>query len=351
MIRARRFLSILTAALIIAQTGCAGKTASETGNGIFGIAVAAEPVSRQSFYFDTICSISIYDMKEMTEENAEAVIGDAFALCQHYESILSRTKEGTDVYNINHAGGNWVECDADTVEVIQKGIDYSELSSGKFDITVGKLSDLWDFHAENPVVPKEDDVKEALDTVNYHAIEIRGSSVRLTNLHAEIDLGGIAKGYIADRVSDELKSHGVTSAIISLGGNIECIGGKQDGTFTIGIEKPYSNGSEIVGTVSVKDGTVVTSGVYERYFEYDGKKYHHILNASTGWPAQTDVVGVTIQADSGKSVDCDALATICLLLGEEEGMKMIEKSDGFEAMFITEDGRMECSSGMLVEFK
>ncbi len=343
------FLSILTVAMIIAQTGCAGKAVGSEGIELTETGLTI-PVTKQSFYFDTICSISIYDMEDMSEENANKVIEDAFSICQHYESLFSRTLEGTDIYNINNAGGDWVECDQDTVEIVQIGIDYCALSSGKFDITVGRLSDLWDFHADDPEVPSEEDVQRAIESVNYKNIEIDGNSIRLTDKDAEIDLGGIAKGYIADKVSKELRVDGVTSAIISLGGNIEIVGQKSEDTaFTIGVEKPYSNGTEIIGTMQLFDGTAVTSGVYERYFESNGETYHHILDASTGWPVETDIIGVTIRAGQEQSVDCDALATICILIGEKDAMNLIESLEGFEAVFIMSDGQVEESSGMEFE--
>ena len=172
----------------------------------------------------------------------------------------------------------------------------------------------------------------------------------LTDPDTHLDLGGIAKGYIADRLCEQLRIDGVTSGIISLGGNIACIGSKGSGSkaspFRVGIEKPYSNQTQIVGVVEASDETVVTSGVYQRYFEKDGTKYHHILDATTGLPARSDIVGVTLKAADGKSADCDALATILLIMGEERAMKMLEEMDGFEAFFILEDGTYASTDGM-----
>ena len=329
-------ITALTVLMIITQQGCASKT--------------VEPVTRQSFYFDTVCSISVYNMEEMGEENAASAIEDAFALCSRYESLLSRTKEGTDIYRINHAAGEPVECDPETVEVIRKGLYYSELSGGTFDITIGRVSDLWDFHAEEPGVPSPEALKEAAATVDWRKVVIDGNTVTLTDPETHIDLGGIAKGYIGDRISEELREHGVTSAIISLGGNIVCIGAKGSGEdakpFRIGIEKPYSEQTEIVGAVDARDETVVTSGVYQRYFEADGVRYHHILDATTGYPAETDIVGVTLKAADGKSADCDALATILLMMGEEKAMETVEQTEGIEAFVITQDGRYVSTEGM-----
>lgn len=326
-------LTLLLAGIL---QGCAGKK--------------TEPVTKQSFYFDTVCAISVYNMDQMSEENANKAIDDAFALCRHYESLLSRTKEGTDIYRINNAGGESVECDPETIEVIRKGLYYSELSEGKFDITIGKLSDQWDFHSEEPVVPDEKALREVAATVDWHGVIIEGNTVTLTNPDTHIDLGGIAKGYIADRISENLRASGVTSGIISLGGNIVCIGAKESENgskpFRIGIEKPYSLQTQIVGAVNAEDETVVTSGVYQRCFEVNGVQYHHILDATTGYPAKTDLVGVTLKAADGKSADCDALATILLIMGEDKALKMAEETEGIEAFFITQDGRYVSTDAM-----
>ena len=329
-------LTALAVIMIITQQGCSGKK--------------EEPVVKQSFYFDTVCMISVYDMEQMSEENAQKAIDDAFSLCSRYESLLSRTKEGTDVYRINHAKGEPVECDPETVEVIRKGLYYSELSGGTFDITIGRVSDLWDFHAEEPEVPSEEVLREAAAPVDWRGVSVEGNTVQLANPETHIDLGGIAKGYIADKVSENLRKSGVTSAIISLGGNIVCIGDKRSGgsgePFRIGIEKPYSQQAQILGSVDAVDQTVVTSGVYQRYFEADGVRYHHILDATTGYPAASDIEGVTLKAADGMSADCDALATIFLIMGEERALAAVKEMDGIEAFIITTGGEEISTEGM-----
>lgn len=360
-----------------------GSVTQSGGIGTAGSGPQPQPVTRQSFYFDTVCGITVYDMEDMSEENAGKAIESAFSLCGDYESLLSKTKEGTDIWNINHAGGEPVVCNPETVKVIQMGIDYGDLSGGAFDITVGKAEDLWDFHSDEPKVPDEAALQEAVSHVNYKGIRIDedSGSVTMVDPEAEIDLGGIAKGYIADRVRENLKENGVTSAIISLGGNIECVGGKpvtggisrsaadadgstneqqeegpsaeaQDGGqvqdtgyFTIGIETPYADMSSIVGSTPVNDGTVVTSGVYERYFTVDGKEYHHILDVRTGYPADSDVLGVSIKSSGGHSADCDALATICLIDGSAKGKTLIDSMDGYEALFILRDSSIIKTDG------
>jgi len=338
-------LLALIAVLIIAQTGCSKGASS------------AEPVVGEEYKLDTICTVSVYEMKDSEgnptsasemQEEAQAVIDDAFKLCDELEHKLSRTIASSDIAKINEAGGEWTSVSNETMELIQKGIEYSELSNGAFDITVGGITELWDFHAaegeEN--LPDADDLAKAAEHVDYRKIEIDGDRIRLTGSESKIDLGGIAKGYIGDKMTELLESAGVTSAIINLGGNVICIGGKTDEEdFVIGVEAPFSDRTEIVGKVNSRDKTLVTSGIYERKMEIDGKIYHHILNSETGWPVETDLDAVTLIADKGRSADIDALSTICLIKGAEEGKVLIEETDGIEAVFIKSDGNIETSSG------
>ena len=321
---------IFTVTLIITQTGCGG----------------VEKVEKSSYYMDTICTITVYDMEDMGEENAGLAIDDTFGLCADYESLISATREESDVYKVNVAGGKAVECDADTVELLKLGMKYGDLSDGKFDITLGQVTDLWDFHAENPAVPTASDVETALQAVDYQQIQIDGNRVSMANADGKINLGGIGKGYIADRAAEHLESLGVTSAIVNFGGNIVVIGDKAGENFNIGIKDPNSESGEVLGAVSVSDATVVTSGTYERCFEQDGKVYHHILDVETGYPVDTDVMSVSLVSAKGNSADCDALSTTCLILGVQDGLAFIEGVDGVEAIFVDTEGNITQTSGM-----
>lgn len=321
---------VLVIFLIITQTGCK----------------EIEPVNKSNFALDTICNITIYDMEGMSEEKARDTIDGAYDLVRKYENKLSKTIEKSDIYQVNKNGS--AKVDRDTLEVLKKGIYFGELSDGKFDITIGKVTDLWDFHGETPKVPENKNINEALKAVNYKQIKIEDDVVTLDFKNGEIDLGGIAKGYIADKVTEYLVDKKVNSAIIDLGGNIVAIGGKPNGDdFNIGIERPFTDRSEIVGAVPLKDKTVVTSGIYERNFTQDGKLYHHILDVKTGYPADTDVEAVTIITDRGSSVDGDGLSTTCLMLGVEKGKKLIESLEGIEALFIDKDDNITMTDGMI----
>lgn len=333
--------------LIITQTGCSSDS--------------ADPVTGENYLLDTICTISIYEMKDDSGEAvpaakdrdaAEAAIDGAFDLCAALDKTLSRTQEVSDVSRINSAGAEWTEVSEDTLRLVSEGVRYSELSGGDFDITIGGVTSMWDFHAEGDEakLPDSDALSEAVSHVGYDKIETDGNKVRITDPETRLDLGGIAKGYIGDRMADYLAEQGVTSGIVNLGGNVICIGGKTDEEdFVIGVEAPFSDRTQIVGTIKARDLTLVTSGVYERKIEVGGTMYHHILDTKTGWPVDTDLNAVTLTAARGHSMDIDALSTICLIKGHEAAKKLIEKTDGVEAVFILKDGSTDQTSGMEFE--
>lgn len=313
------------------------------------------------YYLDTVCSISIYRMEDAqgdvrsaadVSEEAQSVISEAFDLCSELESRVSRTRRDSDISRLNRADGEWVEVSEDTRELIQKGMEYSYSSDGSFDITVGGITEQWDFHAAEgeAKLPDAEALAEAAKHVNYRNIAIEGNRVRLTDPETRIDLGGIAKGYIGDRMTELLESRGVVSAVINLGGNVVCIGGKtDDDDFAIGVETPFSDRTEIIGKIDARDKTLVTSGVYERQIEVDGKRYHHILDTKTGWPVRTDLDAVTLIADKGCSADIDALSTTCLIKGADEGMELIENRDGIEGVFVLSDGSIRTTEGAGLE--
>lgn len=294
--------------------------------------------SEQKLFFDTIITINIYDT------NDKAVMEDCLALCDNYENMLSKTVEGSDIWNVNHANGEWIEVSQDTAELLQESVRYSELTDGMFDVTIAPLTQVWHVNDNDGEIPSQNEIEEAKSHVNYQLLEIDGNRVRLQDTKAQIDLGGIAKGFIADKLEELMLSHGIKSAMIDLGGNIKVIGSKKNGNaWNVGIQKPFADRNTVIGSVKVKDKTVVSSGIYERYFEYDGKIYHHIIDKTTGAPSESDLEAVTIIGDS--STMADALSTSCVLLGSEKGMELIENIDGIEAVFIKRDGSVIESKG------
>jgi thiamine biosynthesis lipoprotein len=324
---------VMTACIIIPQTACAPQKSKSD---------SVPSHTKESYYFDTICKITIYSM---SKNKADDIIAKAFKRCSQYENILSKTKKGSDIWKINHAGGKPVQVHAITAQIIHDGIKYGDETNGLFDITIGKAEDLYNWHAEKHKLPTDAQLKHAVKYVGYKQIHVNGNTVTMGTTEGEIDLGGIAKGWIADHIGDYLQELGVKSAIISLGGNIVCVGDKKGQPFQIGIEKPFSEMSEIVGSTTARNKTIVTSGIYERYFRKNGKLYHHILEPTTGRPANTDISGVTIMAEDGHSVDCDAMATTCLLLGRKKALKFIEHKEGYECLIITRSGKIYKTSG------
>lgn len=289
------------------------------------------------FYLDTVITLTAY------VENVQ-VLRDALEECGRYERLLSRTVEGSDVWRINHADGMPVEVSDDTVSILSCARRISELTGGAFDVTIAPVSTLWDFTSEDHVLPDADEIARAAGMVDYTKLELDGNTVRLP-AGMMIDLGGIAKGYIADRIKAYLVNRGVRHAILSFGGNIVAIGEKKpDGTeWKVGVQDIDKKTGEYMLVSRSLGGSTVTSGIYERGFDLDGVRYHHLLSASTGWPVQNELASVTIFSDS--SMEGDALSTAAFVLGTEEGLKLIESLEGIEALFISRDRKVTYSSG------
>ena len=287
-------------------------------------------------YLDTVITLTAY-------VDDAAVLNDALEECGRYERLLSRTVEGSDVWRINHSGGKPVEVSDDTVILLQTARRVSAYSDGAFDVTIAPVSTMWDFTSGAAVVPDADAIAEAAALVDYTRMDIDGNTVTLPE-NMMIDLGGIAKGYIADEVKLYLMERGVKSAVLSFGGNIVTIGLKPDGSpWKVGIQDIDKPTGEYMLVSLNFGGSTVTSGIYERGFEADGVYYHHILDPSTGWPVQNELASVTIFSDS--SMWGDALATAAFSLGTEAGAKLIEGIDGVEAVFIARDRSVSATSG------
>ena len=247
------------------------------------------------------------------------------------------------MWRINHAGGKPVEVSKETLEILDAAMQVSQLSGGAFDVTIAPVSTLWDFTSGAAVVPDADAIAEAAALVDYARVQIDGDTVTLPE-GMMIDLGGIAKGYIADAVKGYLADRGVKSAILSFGGNIVAIGMKPDGSpWKVGIQDIDKPTGEYMLVAKNFGGSTVTSGIYERGFELDGVYYHHILSAETGWPVENELASVTIFSDS--SMWGDALATAAFALGTEGGTALIEGIEGVEAVFIARDRSVSATSG------
>jgi len=309
-----------------------------------GFSKEYEAASKSGFYFDTFITLTIYNIGS----DSTRILDQAFSLCETYEHLFSRTLEGSDINRINHASSSPVVVSDETIDLLDTALYYAELSGGKIDPTIAPVKDLWNFdNKEQAALPDQSQLKAACSHVDYHNIIIDkdAHTVTLSDPDAGLDLGFIAKGYIADKLKEYLLSEGVAHAIIDLGGNILCVGTKPDNTaFRVGIRYPFKDTADMITSLSCVDQSIVTSGIYERYFELDGTIYHHILDPETGYPIQNNLLSVTILSET--SVEGDALSTLCYILGLSDGMALIESLDHTEAIFITDDGSLHYSSGL-----
>lgn len=320
--RYKRLTALLTTAALLVS-GCSGLTKKRSQ-------VYTDTL------FDTVVRIEILDAVD------EDVLKGCEEICRKYHSMFSNKIEDSEISRINSAGGNPVEVSDETVRLIKKGVYYGDLSNGAFDITIAPVSNLWDFHAETPAPPAPEAVNEAVSHVDYKNILIKDNTVQLLDPYAAIDVGGIAKGYIADLVKKYLKEQGVKHAIINLGGNVLTLGGRLDGSdYNIGIQKPFDIAGEPITSVRISNKSVVTSGTYQRYFEADGRIFHHILDPHTGYPCDNNLNSVTIITNS--SLTADALSTTCFLLGYDKSIRMIEQLGNVDAVFITKDNKIRYS--------
>ncbi len=281
--------------------------------------------SETRFVLDTVATLTANCDKE--------TLNGAFELCSSLEDQLSATKENSDVYRLNSTEG-FTEIEEKTLEIIERSLYYSDISGGKFDITVYPVSMLWDF--KNQIIPSKAEISEALKNVDYNSIQINGKTVNLNG--KKIDLGGIAKGYIADELASFLKNNGANEGIVNLGGNVVVFGKEKK----VGIQTPFED--SVSAVLSVKDKSVVTSGIYQRYIKNGEKIYHHIIDTDTGYGVENELASVTVIGNS--SLDCDAFSTVCMLLGLEEGLSLIEATPDAEAVFIDRRGNLTFSDGI-----
>lgn len=277
---------------------------------------------------------------EMTAYGAKAT--EALTACsaeiRRLEALFSATEESSDVHRINGARSQAVAVSSDTAEILRSAKELSRSTDGCFDPTVYPLVQLWGFHTV-PKVPDAGSIESLLIGVGAERITTDGETVALPE-GMGIDLGGIAKGYATDRLAELVKKYGVASAMFTLGGNVRVLGRKPDGSdWRIGVRDPAREDG-IIGVVSISDRSVITSGSYQRYFEENGKRYHHILDPKTGYPSENGLVSVTVIADSG--VRADALSTALFVMGEEAAIRYWRAhglgNDGFSVILIREDG-------------
>jgi len=306
--------------------------------------------TRTDFMMDTVMQLTAYG------KNAKKAVDESMEKLKEIDNLMSSQKNGSDVEKINeNAGKKYVKVNPETFYVIKTALKYGKISGGNFDITIAPLANLWGIGTNHARVPSESQIKEVMKYINYRDVLLNAKDyeVKLKKQGMAIDLGGIAKGYAADEIENIMKKNGIKHALINLGGSsVYMYGSKPDGSnWNIGIQDPFGDKGKYFAIVSGKDMLIDTSGNYERYFIQNGKRYHHILNPFTGYPAESGVVSTTIVSTNIKSIDADALSTITFILGVEKGMKLIESMPGVDAIFVTPDYKVYATSGLKGKLK
>lgn len=307
----------------------------------FTVPDAGKPATAHFLAFNTVIELQAYG----AEDEARTAFDEARAACRVYERLFSRTLPHSDISRINSAGGKPVAIDGLTFDLLQKALGYCAASEGTFDITVGPLVRLWDFHRGRVADPSM--LAYAAKHVNWRNLKLwqegdgEGEGTfwaQLADPQAAVDVGGIAKGWIADALLEGLKRHRLSGIIVNLGGNVLVSGTKPDGSpWRVGVRDPR-NPEQLLGAVPLVEGSAVTSGVYERCFTApDGTFYHHILSPLTGQPAETDTAGVTVICE--KSIDAEGFSTTLLALGRERGCALAQRHPEIaQAFFVDAEG-------------
>jgi len=288
----------------------------------------------QIFAMDTVIDITAYG------EKAQNGIDQATKVINELDTLLSVTNEESDVYKLNNAEGEPMLLHSDTYSLLTIAKEMYYLTNQNFDITIYPVMKLWGFTTDSNKVPSPDEIEFELHKVNCNNVFFLDKDIACLEYGAQIDLGGIAKGFVADKAAQAMKDASVEYGIITLGGNVRTVGTKPSGQdFTVGIKDPESE--NYFAVISTGEGSVITSGAYQRNFTEKGKTYHHILDPKTGYPSDSDAVSVTIIGKDGAI--CDALSTAVFIGGSEYARKLRESYDEFEYVILTKDNKVIAS--------
>lgn len=313
-----------------------------------GIFVKYETDGRNRSCTDQLFAMDTYMTFTAYGKEAEEAVQEAIAEVQRLDALLSTGSERSEVSRINAAGGG--ELSEDSQILLERALEIYEETGGLFDPTIYPLMELWGFPTQEYHVPTEAEIQETLALVDASRVRRDGASVTL-GAGQRLDFGGIAKGYTSARLMEIFRSHGISSGFVSLGGNVQTIGKKQDGTnWQIGIQDPDSGQGEVIAVVEVEDRAVITSGGYERYFEEDGNTYIHILDPRTGYPADGDLESVTVVSADGTLAD--ALSTSLYLMGYEDAEEYWRAHrEEFDMVLITDQGEICVTEGLRDRFR
>ena len=316
----------LMSVLLVLCTSCAAANKTQMENITF-------------FAMDTVMEI------QGEGENCQAALEKAEQEIYRLESLLTLQKEDSDAVKLQEsAGKEWITVDASTAALLEQGQALWEETDGAFDLTMAPVTKAWGFGTDHPAVPNQSAITDALSFVDGGAISVQGTQAMLEKEGMAVDFGGIAKGYAADRAAEVLQENGITAGILSLGGNVRVFGEKADGSlWHIGVQDPQDE-SALLGIVTLSDGSVVTSGGYQRNFTENGKTYHSIMDPKTGCPAESGLLSVTIVCQDGTRAD--GLSAALFVMGEEKAIDFWKQHTDFEMILATEDGRLLVSEGL-----
>lgn len=316
--------------LILGIGGCSGKQNQDMAEH-----------SESFFAMDTYMTFTAYGT------DAEQAVLAAEEKIRELEELWSVTREDSDVYAINHSDGQTVTVDQRTAELLSFALNMAEKTNGVLEPTIYPVLAAWGFTTRENRVPEEMELAELLEKVGYGKVELNGNQIRI-EAGSMIDLGAVGKGYAGDEAAQVLRERGITAALLDIGGNIQAIGTKPDGSdWRVGLRDPFSGG--VLGILQVSDMAVVTSGNYERFFTGEnGKVYGHIIDPATGYPVENGIASVSVIASEGKL--CDALSTALFVMGLEHAQDYWRQHQDFEMILVMEDGNIYMTEGIKDRF-
>lgn len=311
--------------------GCTGKTTDDLE------AKEAVKETKNVFAMNTYITLTVYG------ENADTALNKAEDRIHEIEALLSVTDEDSEIYAVNHSGGTPVRLSSDTERVLSFALDMAQKTNGALDPTIYPVLTAWGFTTESYQIPAQEKLDQLLKTIGFDKVQIEDHALALPN-GMQLDLGAVTKGYAGDEIVNLLKNSSVASAIINLGGNVQTLGTRPDGSmWRVGLKAPDADGH--IGILEVSDCAVVTSGGYQKYFTgEDGKTYHHIIDPSTGKPAENGLVSVTVVGKEGKL--CDALSTALFVMGADRAIEFWSENSGFEMILLTDTNEILLTEGL-----
>lgn len=305
---------------------------------------AVRKESRTVFALGTVCSIQLFTEKPQAE--ADAVLQTCTHRLEELERHLSANAEISTLIDINKASGvSAVNVPADIYPLFERAVFFAEKTDGAFNPVIGGVVKLWNIGFENARKPEDRDIQAALSRTDYRDIQLTGSAVFLKKAGMKLDLGAIAKGFAADELTRIVRQAGILHAVIDIGGTISVVGKRPDGKrWNIGIRDPRVQQGQPIISAPIESRSISTSGSYERYFEQDGVRYHHIIDPATGYPVRNNVIAVSVFSDS--ATDADALSTACFVLGYEKAVKLLAEISCAEALFIFDDNSVRTTGSL-----